>query len=656
MKRKPRQTVTNNKVPPGNSFFFVNGTVWPEWPSYITRKADKELIDRLSTGEFCYILTTRQVGKSSLMVRVAKHLSETGVRTAIVDLTRIGSSIGSFTAEQWYYGIARKIHEELDIKGMEISTWWQSRVHLPALQRLSEYFSEVLEHTPERVVIFIDEIESTLKLPFTDDLFAAIRACYNARAEKASYRRLGFVLLGVASPADLMKDRARTPFNIGSRIDLTDFTPEEAQILAHALNSKTHDGAELLNRVFFWTNGHPYLTQKLCRLIEDGQKEASFTKEQVDNLVEQMFLYSKSTNEDYNLRFVREWITGNRKLYRQVLKLYENILYRELRGGNPISDQPLAPVYSHLKLSGLVSVCDDGTLSVRNRIYKEVFNINWVRNNKPSSLFVLEVISALIEKGLLAFVIILSLLLAILLRLDVTSLTSPSYTVSSYQALTLGVFLAVLGIYSFSFITKNPSQIPVRRIIWKAAGGLFMSMLTWLPLSMLAFFFLNKVAIVLGMSSIITGFLVGFLLPVFAHLAMQTVVIDHSWYNYRQFQRILSIYSLLQEATLLYVVKILNREERLISYEFEYSLGSLGAIAIDSLYAKCASRIVFELLDKEADNEKKKRVQKLYKVNNRSVKLKYLMHFLGVVNLKQQLDKEIILIQQSQLATKEQNG
>jgi hypothetical protein len=44
------------------------------------------------------------------------------------------------------------------------------------------------------------------------------------------------VLLGVASPSDLMKDSARTPFNIGCRIELNDFTVKEAEQLANALN------------------------------------------------------------------------------------------------------------------------------------------------------------------------------------------------------------------------------------------------------------------------------------------------------------------------------------------------------------------------------------------------------------------------------------
>src|SRR5207237_3613842 len=87
-------------------------------------------------------------------------------------------------------------------------------------------------HTPTRVVIFIDEIDFTRSLPFSaDEFFAAIRECYNARAQDPVWKRLAFCLLGVASPSDLIRDPRLTPFNIGRRIELTDFTAVEAGVL-----------------------------------------------------------------------------------------------------------------------------------------------------------------------------------------------------------------------------------------------------------------------------------------------------------------------------------------------------------------------------------------------------------------------------------------
>jgi len=49
-------------------------------------EADDQLFDCVLKGEYCYILTPRQMGKSSLMIRTAERLRHQGFRAAIIDL------------------------------------------------------------------------------------------------------------------------------------------------------------------------------------------------------------------------------------------------------------------------------------------------------------------------------------------------------------------------------------------------------------------------------------------------------------------------------------------------------------------------------------------------------------------------------------------
>src|SRR5438874_10856776 len=91
-------------------FYVAGGTLRGDAPSYVERRADTELYTALRQGEFCYILTSRQMGKSSLMVRTAARLREDGMRVAILDLQGVGQNL---TPEQWYGGLLRRLGRQL---------------------------------------------------------------------------------------------------------------------------------------------------------------------------------------------------------------------------------------------------------------------------------------------------------------------------------------------------------------------------------------------------------------------------------------------------------------------------------------------------------------------------------------------------------------
>ena len=83
-------------------FYIAGGTLRPDVPSCVERQADSDLYAGLLQGEFCYVLTSRQMGKSSLMVRTASKLREQGIAAVVLDLTAFGQTL---TADQWYDGL-----------------------------------------------------------------------------------------------------------------------------------------------------------------------------------------------------------------------------------------------------------------------------------------------------------------------------------------------------------------------------------------------------------------------------------------------------------------------------------------------------------------------------------------------------------------------
>jgi Tol biopolymer transport system component len=350
-------------------YFVAGGTLSDDVPSYVERPADDELFELILSGKFCYVLTTRQMGKSSLMIRTARRLQAAGMRTAIIDLTTIGSN----SAETWYLDLIVELVDELDL-AEDAEAWWQARASQGPVRRFSNFLRDVvLTEIQAPAVIFFDEIDATLGLPFSDDFFTTIRALYNARAKDPIFNRLTFTLIGVASPSDLIMDRTRTPFNIGEGISLNDFGRDRANVLQAGLEAVyPAQGEHIFNRIYDWTGGHPYLTQKLCqKVVKTGH--AHWTEARVDALVDQLFL-SEQAHREKNLQFVRDKILTHAR-HRQLLGVY-----RKIYEGERVSDDERFVIHNQLKLSGLVKA-ENGQLQVRNDIYRHVFDGNWIEAN-----------------------------------------------------------------------------------------------------------------------------------------------------------------------------------------------------------------------------------------------------------------------------------
>jgi hypothetical protein len=370
----------------------AGGTLNPRKHIYIVRPEDDRLVKLLLAGEYVNVLTCRQMGKSSLMMRAVQRLAEHGVRFVAIDL---GAEMGTpDNVEAFYVGLLSRFVRDLRLN-VEITKWWREHAEETFNQRLLRFFREVLsEAVREPLVVFLDEIDSTLKLPFTDDLFTAIRSMYNDRPLVPAFERITFCLLGVASANELVKDRRSTPYNVGESLELGDFdaSREDVTALSTALSDDPPIGAAVLQRVLYWTGGHPYLTARLCVDLRDA---GASSVADVDRHVETAFValdrVRADPHFDQTLRFVETRLTSGRA----ALSLYRRIL----RGARE-KDVP-AVAHSELKLSGLVKRDAQGYLVVRNPIYRRLFDLKWV-----------ESLSSMRERGVYRFVAICAALLA----------------------------------------------------------------------------------------------------------------------------------------------------------------------------------------------------------------------------------------------------
>ncbi len=367
----PEQTKPPYYPVEGNSYYRVGGTLPPHTPSYVRREADEQLYQKLKQGEFCYVLNCRQMGKSSLWVRVKQRLEKENYICAAIDL----SGIGQGDKQEWYGSLASEL---LGSFAPEVKKKWrlwrkeEERQELTPIKKLHQLIEELLLPSllpHQKLVIFIDEIDYVKGLPFsTDEFFALIRSCYNDRSLNPQFDRVTFCLLGVATPADLIQNKQLTPFNIGTGIELQGFRLEEAEPLIKGLKGKVTSPESVMSDILYWTGGQPFLTQRLCNLVvQENNPTPDLTE-----LVHRRIIDNWETqDEQEHLRTIQNRILSNEQRAGYLLELYRQVLKQGQVPLNNSSEE------RELQLSGLV-VKKNNALEVYNPIYAKVFNEAWL--------------------------------------------------------------------------------------------------------------------------------------------------------------------------------------------------------------------------------------------------------------------------------------
>jgi len=380
-------TGSTEEQPPGTEragldatgeFFSVGTPLHAIRAGYIRRAADDVLYETIRSGRYAHVIAPARSGKSSLIAATSARLENNGYKVAVLDFAQIGAREAGDDAGRWYYSVAYRLLRQLRIRA-DLQNWWQDKSILQNRQRLVDFYSEIiLQNVAERIVIFVDEIQCIEDLPFADQLLASFRAAHNARATDPDFSRLTFVLVGECDPLSLIDEPELSPFNVTQAVTLDDFSRDELELFATELNLSAEDSTTALDRIFYWTSGQPYLSQKLARAISREQPTGDIAAA-VDRIAMRQLGGRAALHNEPHMSQIHRQVVKDPKRSEALLNLYGR-----LSKSVPVATDLGSPSQRRLIAIGLIVIDEEGRLKVRNRLYQSVFTTRWANENLPN--------------------------------------------------------------------------------------------------------------------------------------------------------------------------------------------------------------------------------------------------------------------------------
>ena len=338
-----------------DSPFQAGGPLLASSPVYIPREADEKAAAHLRRMEYITLVEPREHGKTSLINQLIGQFSSSQRYTfAVRDLMPAKSSASSPT--DWYASLGKWLVRQLRFIPRD------QRPDPPTDSASWEDFladvAESGEAVGQRVVIVLDEI-GAMPPEWATTFFSVIRSVYTSRQSLPFWQHLTFIIAGAFNPKELIQDETVSNFNVDQRIPLNDFNlPQVKQLVAH-LDLPGDLTEAVAERVYYWTDGQPYLSQRLCLYLAERKELITGSKidDMIDDAVERFF-----RDDTHHLLRIKRLITEP-----------DLLAYTRHITSEPRSRFSAGLNDKHFRLAhiiGVLKASPNGLCQIRNRIYE----------------------------------------------------------------------------------------------------------------------------------------------------------------------------------------------------------------------------------------------------------------------------------------------
>lgn len=248
----------------------VGGAVPLNSNYYLQRPADQELRTALTRYDSIILVKgARQIGKTSLMARGLQYARERGARVALTDFQKFNAS-NLDNVSSFFITLAESLVDQLELPVLPSDVWDERRGASVNFERLLR--REVLKHLNAPLVWGLDEVDRLFTCPFGSEVFGLFRSWHNERALDPSGPWAGLTLvIAYATEAHLfITDMNQSPFNVGTRLALEDFTLPQVEELNRRYGSPL-SGTEDVRRFMALVGGHPFLVRRGLNELASGK-------------------------------------------------------------------------------------------------------------------------------------------------------------------------------------------------------------------------------------------------------------------------------------------------------------------------------------------------------------------------------------------------
>jgi hypothetical protein len=259
----PRPVPTAQPV----SLEMPEGTMIAESGFYVTRTSDSQALAAIGQqGVTITIKGPRQMGKSSLLIRLVNAAGQLNKRAVFMDFQLFGSEELS-DKHLFFRRFCSALTAALEMDDL-VEQYWAKPLG-DALLCTSYVERYLLKELGGPLALAMDEVDTIFNTSFNTDFFSMLRSWHNSRAINPIFRQLDLVLVTSTEPYQLIENLNQSPFNVGTVIELVDFTQEQVSDLNGRHGSPlSPDGVGQLMALL---NGHPYLVRRALYLISSGR-------------------------------------------------------------------------------------------------------------------------------------------------------------------------------------------------------------------------------------------------------------------------------------------------------------------------------------------------------------------------------------------------